>query len=726
MKRLGNKKTSKKLIIIIIALIILNALLPNFTYASSSLGGVFLEPLSKFTTFVCDAIMQSLQNSFVSTEDIRVKWGEYKFQYSPAIIFSGKVQALSVNFINPPEVKRIYKKQTTIVDFGDGGTIEEVSAKWGYTAQNQVGEKTSEMVAGDYDERQSVENLKWEYEGELYSCKFTDTGASKTWTITKETVTEEVSKEYKATAEVLQGTIATWYKVLRRISLVGLLSALVYIGIRIVLSSSSAKQKTKYKKMLIDWLVALCLLFTLHYLMNFIVVICNKLSDIFDVSSSDTLLNLIRNDIDKTQKWDQLVVQVIMYAAIMVFTLIYTVKYLKRVIYMAFFTMIAPLICLTYPLDKIKDGQAQAFNMWLKEYIFNALIQVVHLVVYFTLVGSAQALVNRYPLYALIVLGFLTKAEALIRKMFGFDNAKTIGTVGAAAAGGLISNALSKLNRPPKPPKGAEGAPEKGGGEGTKPVRTATNKDPLAALRGGTGASGNTGAGAATASSGGTGTEDNNATAQKTKKEWLNEEQKRKIKGAANVAMKYGGKSLDKALKFSIGGTGAMLGLAAGITQGDMSAALAGATAGAAAGKGVANIIENKAKSVANIGKSIGNIRETYESGSLGSAEAARNARFDRQFKRSSDYKALANNSNFSEDKIDAMLEAGITDKSTMEKLLNNGGNNIEEAIGYYTLAQKCDDSIYYDDDKLQTYIEDLGIDSESAEEIRKKMRAYR
>ena len=38
---------------------------------------------------------------------------------------------------------------------------------------------------------------------------------------------------------------------------------------------------------------------------------------------------------------------------------------------MAFLTLIAPLVALTYPIDKMNDGQAQAFNRWMKEYIFN-------------------------------------------------------------------------------------------------------------------------------------------------------------------------------------------------------------------------------------------------------------------------------------------------------------------------------------------------------------------
>ena len=35
---------------------------------------------------------------------------------------------------------------------------------------------------------------------------------------------------------------------------------------------------------------------------------------------------------------------------------------------MAFLTLIAPFVALMYPLDKVKDGQAQTFNFWCREY----------------------------------------------------------------------------------------------------------------------------------------------------------------------------------------------------------------------------------------------------------------------------------------------------------------------------------------------------------------------
>jgi hypothetical protein len=71
----------------------------------------------------------------------------------------------------------------------------------------------------------------------------------------------------ESTASILQDTVAGWYKSLRAIALVGLLSVLVYVGIRMIISSTG-ESKAKYKKMLIDWIVAMCILFVLQYIMS--------------------------------------------------------------------------------------------------------------------------------------------------------------------------------------------------------------------------------------------------------------------------------------------------------------------------------------------------------------------------------------------------------------------------------------------------------------------------
>ena len=162
----------------------------------------------------------------------------------------------------------------------------------------------------------------------------------------------------------------------------------------------------------------------------------------------------------------------ILYMILIVFLIMFTVRYLKRVIYIAFLTLIAPLVALTYPIDKLRDGKAQAFNMWFREYIFNVMIQPFHLLIYTILVGSALSFASQYMIYAIIAMAFLVPAENLLRSFFGFDKATTLSAAGSFAGGALFSTLINKLNRPKSGGSGGQG----GSADGSTPtVRKPSN-----------------------------------------------------------------------------------------------------------------------------------------------------------------------------------------------------------------------------------------------------------
>ena len=73
-------------------------------------------------------------------------------------------------------------------------------------------------------------------------------------------------KELANQKGLLRTTIASWYYALRNFAIVALLCVLVYVGIRMIMSTI-AQDKNKYKIMFKDWLVALCLVFAMHYIM---------------------------------------------------------------------------------------------------------------------------------------------------------------------------------------------------------------------------------------------------------------------------------------------------------------------------------------------------------------------------------------------------------------------------------------------------------------------------
>ena len=118
-------------------------------------------------------------------------------------------------------------------------------------------------------------------------------------------------------------------------------------------------------------------------------------------------------------------------------------------------------------IDKISDGKAQAFNMWLKEYIGNLLIQPVHLLLYMILISMAFDLTSQNIVYTLVAMGFLMPAEKLIRSMFGLDKAKTPGFLGGATGAALAMNTMQSLSR---------FAGKGPGSKGNKPMKMAKNE----------------------------------------------------------------------------------------------------------------------------------------------------------------------------------------------------------------------------------------------------------
>lgn len=283
------------------------------------------------------------------------------------------------------------------------------------------------------------------------------------------------NKVAETPAEKIAPTIASWYKGFRNIAIVGLLSVLVYLGIRILLGST-APEKAKYKQRLVDWLVALCLVFVIHIIMSGILMITEKITYLFSQESSDVIVAVAEDpeavnsaaDIKKDDKigdsygfrtnltgyvrfmaqsseFGDSAIYTILYVALIIYTVMFTFTYFKRFLYMAFFTMIAPLVALTYPLDKVRDGNAQAFNLWFKEYTMNAIIQPVHLILYTVLISSAMSLAVDNPIYAIVAIAFLLPAEKFIKKMFGLDRAESTSALGAFAGGALTMKGVGAV-----------------------------------------------------------------------------------------------------------------------------------------------------------------------------------------------------------------------------------------------------------------------------------------
>lgn len=244
----------------------------------------------------------------------------------------------------------------------------------------------------------------------------------------------------------LRTNIASWYYGIRNFAAIILLVVLIYVGIRMAISTV-AEEEAKYKTMLKDWFVALALVFILHIIIISVIYVNNEIVRALDpagadgASQADTLVNYQGSLMEKTfslgYTWTYGLATGILYSILAGVSFGFLVMYIKRMITIAFLTLIAPIITITYPIDKMGDGKSQALNNWLKEFMFNVLIQPFHCLLYLIFVSSALEMLNGTlggGIFAIITIVFVYQAEGIIRKIFGFGGASTLGNAAGSAA----------------------------------------------------------------------------------------------------------------------------------------------------------------------------------------------------------------------------------------------------------------------------------------------------
>lgn len=218
MKIFTNKNFIQKLIIAIVSVILL-----NFCFAPpvhASFGGTLMDLMVSFSTAIGDVVGSLVQFGVTG------KWG-------PAVDENGSGQVL----------------------------LEEGE------------ERNSYWIKDDefkYPVLQVSPELIFANEIEILDANFITSDDGKKFI---------VGLEDKEALDILRRIIASWYVTLRTIAVVGLLSVLIYIGIRIIISSTSA-DKAKYKQRLLDWVIAFCLLFFMHYIMAATLTVVEKVNDV--------------------------------------------------------------------------------------------------------------------------------------------------------------------------------------------------------------------------------------------------------------------------------------------------------------------------------------------------------------------------------------------------------------------------------------------------------------
>lgn len=446
MKVFTKKGITQKIILAVILVTLCNFIFPM--YSRADIGGILFNPIVELVTSVGDSILAILQ-SYLYNGKLNIKAG-----LGSIFMGAGYFKTVQNDGYKDFEEMRFSDPNGVAVEI-DSDEFDKIDV---LSIATLIISPTAGAVAIIAD---ALIDNNWLVPTVQYSVDKIFSGKIPAFDINfinPNQYNGDANKQGASIAIAITKTIGKWYVALRNLAIVILLSVLVYSGIRIVISSS-ADDRAKYKERAIDWLIAMCLIFFMHYIMAFILQMIDVLNETIgqDISSipvkisngiqyNTDLMGLVRLQVqykDFTPK----VIYLILYIALLVYTCKYTWVYLKRTVTMAFLTIIAPLVAMTYPIDKISDGKAQAFNAWLKEYIFTALLQPFHLIIYTVLVGSAIDLAVKNPLYAIMVIAFMGPAEKMLRKFFGFDKASTPGMLSQAGAmfgGAAAWNAIKK------------------------------------------------------------------------------------------------------------------------------------------------------------------------------------------------------------------------------------------------------------------------------------------
>ena len=267
------------------------------------------------------------------------------------------------------------------------------------------------------------------------------------------------------TVGTIRSAVAKWYIVLRLLAISILLLILIYVGIRMAISSV-ASEKAVYKRALVDWIVSLALIFVLHYIIMFTVNVNSAIIKAIDTAATDTSeVSKVFTELAGTSLgigWDAMAATVV-YCMIVAQTFIFLIKYLRRMLTVGFLILISPLITITYSIDKLGDQKAQALNNWLREFILNVLIQPFHCIMYvafidtafglivdpsksnsaFTGISLSNGIVN--SLIAILCIKFIDDGEKIVRQIFGFANASSLKPLEVAATAAALKGGTEKI-----------------------------------------------------------------------------------------------------------------------------------------------------------------------------------------------------------------------------------------------------------------------------------------
>ena len=220
------------------------------------------------------------------------------------------------------------------------------------------------------------------------------------------------------------------YRTTRNLSIAISLFVLIYIGIRMAISTV-ASDKAKYKNMLVHWTTSLVLVFLIHFIVIIISLVLQvglgiveniakawEVSNLEDQLFSGSVLytSTLSTGLGIASFSSAVIIWVLAYYQVKFF-----LYYLRRTLEVNFLIVVSPLVTITYSIDKSGDNKAQAFEQFMKMLISKSVIQLLHAIVYVVFIATAGVIAVRHPLLAILFFAALARVEKIATRVFSVD-----------------------------------------------------------------------------------------------------------------------------------------------------------------------------------------------------------------------------------------------------------------------------------------------------------------
>lgn len=254
----------------------------------------------------------------------------------------------------------------------------------------------------------------------------------------------------------LKENTAMWYYIFRVLSIAVMLVMLIYLGLKMALTTVSEK-KAVYKEMLISWVAGFILVFGINYIMyailtandTFIQWIIPKYEDGTEVS----LYEILRSKAYEI-KFTTGFTGMIMYIILIYYAIRFAIVYIKRFLTIIILALMSPFVAVSYAFEKInKKGKnkAEIFGNWLKDFTYTVGIQSMHALIYTIFISTIIKLTESSLvgiLLAFTMLNGMLKIDPLLRKMFmpgGGKNANHLSVPPLAAQIGMAKGVKDRV-----------------------------------------------------------------------------------------------------------------------------------------------------------------------------------------------------------------------------------------------------------------------------------------